>query len=142
MIIRTAELRDAFFISRISCSGLGYECSEEFVAKRLNKLNAARETVFVALEDGVPAGFIHAEIYELLYYEPMVNILGIAVSSEYRRRGIGMALMKKAEEWAKKSGINIIRLNSGAVRKEAHEFYRSIGFDTEKEQICFTKALE
>ena len=142
MIIRTAETGDAYSISRISCMELGYECSEEFVLKRLNRLDSSKEAVFAALEDGMAVGFIHAEIYELLYYEPMVNILGIAVSSAYRRRGIGKALMKKAEEWAKKSGINIIRLNSGAVRKDAQEFYRSTGFDAEKEQICFTKSLE
>ncbi len=33
--------------------------------------------------------------------------------------------------------INIIRLNSGISRKEAHSFYRAIGFNSEKEQICF-----
>ncbi|MBP3609205.1 MAG: GNAT family N-acetyltransferase [Lachnospiraceae bacterium] len=66
-------------------------------------------------------------------------MLGFAVSTEYRRQGIGRALMLQAESWAKKQGIRKIRLNSGGARKEAHEFYRAQGFDSEKAQICFMK---
>lgn len=39
-------------------------------------------------------------------------------------------------------GIKEIRLNSGGTRKEAHEFYRTIGFDDEKMQIRFLKEVE
>lgn len=84
-------------------------------------------------------GYIHAEVYNLLYFESMVNILGIAVLSDYRGQGGGKALLKNIEDRTRKSGINRIRLNSGISRKEAHDFYRTMDFDSEKEQICFNK---
>lgn len=141
MIIRRADTQDSSAICRISCNDLGYECGEEFVFKRLHNLDDNREAVFVAEVDNEVVGYIHAEKYELLYYESMVNILGIAVSSAFRKRGIGKSLLNYTENWAKESGINIMRLNSGITRKEAHDFYRAMGFDSEKEQICFNKKL-
>ena len=72
----------------------------------------------------------------------MINILGLAVSSEFRRRGIGRMLLKRAERWATEVGIHKIRLNSGASRKEAHSFYRAMGYNNEKGQIRFIKDIE
>lgn len=60
--------------------------------------------------------FIHAQIYDVLYYESMVNILGLAVDSKFTKNGIGKSLMAKAEEWAKSKSIKLIRLNSGGAR--------------------------
>ena len=108
---------------------------------RLANIDHNRECVFVADEGSKVIGFIHVEIYEILYAPSMANILGIAVSSEYRRQGIGKLLLSKAEEWAKCKGINMMRLNSGAERIEAHEFYRGLGYNDEKTQIRFIKSL-
>ena len=71
----------------------------------------------------------------------MANVLGIAVSSQVRRQGIGSQLIHAAEIWARERNIYELRLNSGNTRKDAHKFYRSIGFDGEKNQIRFTKKL-
>lgn len=142
MVIREVVITDAVAICRISSNDLGYKCEEQFVKERLEKLDATRERVFVAELDGAVAGYVHAEVYSLLYWEPMVNILGLAVSFDCRRKGVGMALMKRVEEWAKEKGIKEIRLNSGGTRKEAHEFYRTIGFDDEKMQIRFLKTVD
>ena len=59
----------------------------------------------------------------------------------YQRRGIGRALMEAAENWGREQGISKARLNSGSSRKAAHEFYRAIGYDSEKEQIRFMKNI-
>lgn len=144
MQIREANITDAAAICCISSKDLGYECKEDFVKERLEKLDANREIVFVAEAggDGKVAGYVHAEIYNLLYFESMVNILGLAVSSDCRRQGAGKALMARVEEWAREKGIKEIRLNSGGLRKEAHEFYRAVGFDDEKVQIRFLKEVK
>jgi len=142
MYIREAKVTDAAAICRISSKDLGYDCEGAFVKERLSNLNAGREVVFVAEVNDVVAGYVHAEVYNLLYFESMVNILGLAVSSDCRRQGAGKALMKQVEEWAKEKGIKEIRLNSGGARKEAHEFYRAIGFDDEKVQIRFLKEVK
>lgn len=142
MIIREATIEDAFVICNISCADLGYNCSCEFVSMRISNLDKGREKVFVAEFNGIVAGYIHVEKYQTLYFEPMINILGLAVSSEFRRRGIGRMLLKHAECWANEVGIHRIRLNSGATRKEAHSFYRAMGYNNEKGQIRFIKDIE
>ena len=142
MIIREATIEDAFAICNISCADLGYDCSCEFVSTRISNLDKGREKVFVAEVNGIVAGYIHAEKYQTLYFEPMINILGLAVSSEFRRRGIGRMLLKRAERWATEVGIHKIRLNSGGSRKEAHSFYRAMGYSNEKGQIRFIKDIE
>ena len=142
MLIREANNKDAAAICNISSKDLGYECEEKFVRERLESLDSNREAVFVAEIDGEVAGYVHAEVYSLIYWEPMANILGLAVSSDCRRQGAGKALMARVEEWAKEKGIKEIRLNSGGSRKEAHEFYRAIGFDDEKMQVRFIKSID
>ncbi len=142
MFLREATIEDAFAICNICCDDLGYNCSCEFVSSRISNLDKWREKVFVAELNGVVAGYIHAEKYQTLYFEPMINILGLAVSSKFRRRGIGRMLMNCIESWANEAGINKIRLNSGASRKEAHSFYRAMGYNNEKRQIRFIKDIE
>lgn len=141
MNVRRANAQDVAAICKISRDDLGYECNAELVFERLMELDNSREVVFVAEIDNIVVGYIHAEIYNLLYHETMVNILGIAVSFDYRRHGVGRSLLNHVENWAKELGIYVIRLNSGSTRKEAHAFYRTMGFDNEKEQICFNKNL-
>lgn len=141
MIIRQATVSDCDGICKICTEDLGYSCQTELVRQRLCALDQSREAVFVAEADGAVAGFIHIEKYNVLYFRDMANILGLAVAKKYRKQGYGKALMRAAGEWAKNNRIGEIRLNSGAGRKEAHAFYRAIGFDREKEQITFYKQL-
>ena len=142
MRIRNANTNDSIAISKISHEDLGYACSIELVTARLDSLDSKREVVFVAELDKIVVGYVHAEIYNLLYAESMVNILGIAVAAAYRRHGVGKALLNTAEDWAESCGIKKIRLNSGAMRSEAHIFYRTMGYNNQKNQIRFTKELK
>ena len=141
LIIRTANADDADDICRICCDDLGYNCTSALIEQRLTERDLGREQVFVAEYDNSVVGFVHVEDYKTLYFEELANLLGLTVSKKYRRQGIATALIKQAEYWAKEKGINMIRLNSGSTRKEAHGFYRSLGFDNEKEQIRFMKKL-
>ena len=140
-MIREARITDYEEIKCICEHDLEYECDKELVKLRLANLDHNRECIFVAEESNKVIGFIHVENYDLLYAPSMANILGIAVSNEFRKQGIGKKLLSKAEEWAKNKGITMMRLNSGATRKDAHEFYRNLGFDDEKNQLRFIKQL-
>lgn len=140
-MIREANVNDYIDIHKICCQDLGYDCNADLVKERLKNLDASRERVFVAIIDGKVVGYVHAEQYNTLYFESLVNILGLAVSKAYRRKGCGKALMRVVENWAKVCGIHAVRLNSGKARTEAHKFYRSIGYDNEKAQIRFFKNL-
>lgn len=134
-MIRRVSIKDYKYITEICRNDLGYVADEMLVKSRIEQLDNSREAVFVAVCDKKAVGFVHCEIFNTLY------IQGLAVSKEYRRKGLGRELMCSAEEWARQKGINKIRLNSGITRKDAHDFYRSLGYGNEKEQIRFLKDI-
>lgn len=140
-MIRYADFSDSAQIAAISTRELGYPCQADFVKDRLMELIPGREAVFVYELDGKAVGYVHVEQYRTLYFAPMANILGIAVAAQYQRQGIGKKLLRAAEIWAAEQGIGYMRLNSGITRKEAHAFYRTMGYSDEKEQLRFLKKL-
>jgi len=143
--IRQSTTSDIPAMNELFCKDLGYaECTLEIVENQFAGLDNSREAVFVAeAEDDSShiAGVIHVEKYNVLYFPTMANILGIAVSADFRRQGIGSALLKRAEEWASENGASSMRLNSGESRKQAHEFYRAQGYIDDKKQLRFIKKL-
>lgn len=141
IIIRQAKIEDYKNICKICCDDLGYNCSEELVKERLKDLDKNNERVLVAVYNSEVVGYLHAQIYKTLYFEELINFLGLAVSKEYRNKKVGTRLVNEIENWAKENGIKKVRVNSGFSRKEAHEFYRSLGYNNEKEQIRFLKNL-
>ena len=143
--IRQATASDIPAMKELFRKDLGYaDCSLEIVEKQFAGLDNSREVVFVAEaedEEGHIAGVIHVEKYNVLYFPTMANILGLAVAADFRRQGIGSALLKRAEEWARENGASSMRLNSGESRKQAHEFYRAQGYIDDKKQLRFIKEL-
>lgn len=73
--------------------------------------------------------------------EKEATIWDLAIKEEYRRLGIATKLMNKAEEIAKKEGIRRIWLFSGFHRKGAHELYRRLGYDENRDK-AFVKNIE
>lgn len=140
-MIRKANKTDYVELQKLSFEDLGYECDVELVKSRLENLDPNNECVFVAEVNSKVVGYVHIIIFNTLYYKSMANIQGMVVAKEHQRKGYGKRLMNAAENWAKEKDIEMIRLNSGFVRPEAHEFYRAIGYSNEKEQIRFMKEL-
>ena len=140
-MIRKYEISDHVDICKICNKELRYNCEKSLVSKQLENLNEDREMVFVAELNARVVGFIHVEKYNVLYLDSMVNILGLAVLSNYQKQGLGRKLIDTAIQWAKEMGIYTLRLNSGINRKEAHQFYRRISFGEEKEQYRFIKNI-
>jgi GNAT superfamily N-acetyltransferase len=56
-------------------------------------------------------------------------IENVITCAEHRRRGVGRQLLEAAIRYAKEQGCYKVVLQSGNKRKEAHEFYESVGFD-------------
>ena len=159
--IRQATASDIPVMNELFQKDLGYEeCTLEIVEKQFAGLDKSREVVFVAeaedentgahgsspevtSDDKLPriAGVIHVEKYNVLYFPTMANILGLAVAADFRHQGIGSALLKRAEEWARENGAGSMRMNSGESRKQAHEFYRTQGYIDDKKQLRFIKEL-
>ena len=141
-IIRKIELKDAGELCKIFSEEMGYECAPALMKNKIEKLDSKREAVFVAEEESRLIGFIHVERYEVLYFESMANILGLAVKKDFQKQGLGKALLLAAENWAQENGIYLMRLNSGINRTDAHGFYEHLGYVSEKEQKRFVKNLK
>lgn len=54
-------------------------------------------------------------------------VLQVYVEERLRRRGLGKALMRSAEEWCRKKGLFSLTLNVGSVNETAKQLYRSAG---------------
>ena len=68
------------------------------------------------------------------------TIWDLAIKEECKRLGIATKLMKKAEEIAKEQNITRIWLFSGFHRKGAHELYKKLGYDENRDK-AFVKQI-
>ena len=142
MNLRLCTLADAARIQAINSTVFGHEYPTDKTAQRLAcLLQRESDRIYVAEVDGVVAGYVHVADYELTYYDPMKNIMSIAVDKRFQGRGIGKQLLLKAEEWCIAEGACGIRLVSGANREDAHAFYIKMGYTQRSDQRNFIIAL-
>ena len=141
-VIRKAEVSDAEDIYYINKTSLGYDYDLDKQRKNLQAvLNDKTQVVFVADIGDKLVGYIHLTSYDVIYADTYKNCLGLAVDNDYKRMGVGSALLKQGEKWAKKNGAVGIRLCSGIERENAHKFYLSQGYIENKLQKNLKKIL-
>ncbi|MCT6822226.1 MAG: GNAT family N-acetyltransferase, partial [Lactobacillus apis] len=131
-MIRNAQVTDSSAIQEINRTQLGYDCSLEQTTKNLQRiLKDANHHYLLVYEDDVShqvEGYLHAEIFEETYFEPLLDVLALAVAGSTQGKGIGTQLMSRLEELAQELDINEIRLSSGEERVAAHKFYEKLGY--------------
>lgn len=133
--MRQAVISDAKDIYYINKTSLGYDYDlEKQKAKIQAVLNDSTQVIFVAETNNKVVGYIHLVNYDVIYADNFKNCLGLAVDNDYKRNGIGSALLNQAEIWAKENGAVGIRLCSGVEREKAHQFYQSQGYEVTKLQ--------
>ena len=103
MLLRNALIDDFKEIHTLS-SQLGYDYPSNLLKNKLKKILTYKDHKIIVVEDdnNKVVGYVHGQIYELLYFDRMINILGIVVDKKYRGKGYGKRLMEKIEEWAKR----------------------------------------
>jgi len=130
MIYRNYENKDISAIRDILENDLGYNCELDKLNNRINEmLKRGNYQIFVACDGDKVVGYIGCVSYLAFELENEgMKIIALAVSKDYRRKGIGTQLLKTAEQWAKENNIEVILLNSGLSREDAHAFYESHGY--------------
>ena len=130
MIYRKYESQDIAAIRDILENDLGYKCELDRLNRRINEmLKRGSYQIFVACDGDKVVGYIGCVSYLAFELENEgMKIIALAVSKEYRRKGIGTQLLKTAEQWATENNIEVILLNSGLPREDAHAFYESQGY--------------
>ena len=142
-MIREINISDAEEIQKICKTALGYDVDISTVRNQINKLSCDNKNHILAVYEDENTkkviGFIHAQVYESVYSDTGLNILGLAVDPDFRGNGFGKKLIGYIEKYATDNGISFIRLNSANHRVEAHKFYENIGYTSDKLQKRFIK---
>ena len=100
----------------------------EYIHSKFDDESAA---FFIAIESEAVVGYIGAVIRE---YPPVWTIKKfgfieeIAVTSEFRRRGIACQLFSVAEKWLLVQGVNRIKVNIDVANEASQGFFRNQGF--------------
>lgn len=90
----------------------------------------SRQHILVAEAAGALAGTLTLVVVPNLGHhgQPWAAIANVVVAERHRGQGIGKALIAEAGRIARAHHCYKIVLSSNLVRKEAHEFYRRLGW--------------
>ncbi len=117
----------------------GHEHFKKYLKERIDSDDA---TVLVATDDDKVIGFSIVYISNhppVLKVERYGHIDSLAVRSEYRRRGVGTAILDKIHEWLESRSIDRIQLNVLPNNVEASSFWRKKGFRDFTHTLCMDK---
>lgn len=99
-----------------------------------------RATVLIAQgADERPLGFISLKIRVDVTGLERGHVADLAVTESARRVGVGTALMRAAESWAREQGTGLLSLDVWSTNDAAVAFYRCLGYCVES--LCLIKQL-
>lgn len=138
MTIRSMTINDykSVYALWLSCKGMGLnnlDDSEDGIERFLNR---NPDTCFVAQVDDKIVGVIIAGNDGRRGY-----IYHTAVNPEFRKRGIGKALVDKALSALKDCGINKVALVVFERNENGNDFWENIGFSKRDDLVYRNKAI-
>jgi ribosomal protein S18 acetylase RimI-like enzyme len=130
MIVRLATAADAADLARMNAAFNGVSDSAAQIAARLAAC-AEIESALVAELDGQVGGFACVRVVPcVLYAEPYAELTELYVDPAFRRRGLGRALIARAEQLARTRGASDLLIMTGVGNAAAQALYRAAGYDT------------
>ncbi len=140
--IRPATLADAEALASLS-GEMGYPQTAAEASRRLGRiLPDTDHMVFVAESAaGRVAGWLHCQYCIGLADEPFVEIMAFIVGETQRGHGLGVALARRVDEWARQRGVNRVCVRARLERTAARAFYEHRGFRLAKQQNVLVKSL-
>lgn len=94
--------------------------------KRASNMNGERRVGFLAMENEVACGIIGAFVDE--YDADKAQIVSMWVAPEFRRSGIGSALIDAIKGWSRARRVRTLLLMVTSCNQTAIEFYKRCGF--------------
>lgn len=138
--IRQGSPSDAAAITELTRE-LGYNGDAGEMAARLARLALHPDQLVIVAEIDSHAvvGWLQAQAAEVVESGYRVEILGLVVSEQHRRLGLGRLLVQHSEGWAMARGAKVMVVRSNVRRMESHEFYPALGFKLAKTQKVYRK---
>jgi ribosomal protein S18 acetylase RimI-like enzyme len=93
------------------------------------------QAVFVARMDGDVVGMVAVAEQRHWSGDLDAYVGELATAADREGRGIGRALLARAEEWARDRGLERITLETGAANTRARNFYRALGYLDEEVRL-------
>ncbi len=145
MRIVRAEQRDreAWLAMRVA---LWPECEREASAEEITDVLAGgRQAAFLAKDDdGAAMGFVEVstrDYVEGCSSSPIGYVEGIYVRPEDRCKGIGRALVRAAEQWARQRGCVEMGSDTRLDDTRSISFHEGLGFRETDRQVVFLKRI-
>jgi ribosomal protein S18 acetylase RimI-like enzyme len=127
--INIATIEDAVTLARLNVLFNDSREGAEQIAQRMIDPHRV-ETPLLALVNGRAVGFAALRLVPCVFYpEPHAELTELYVEPEYRRRGIGRALVVYAEGLAVLAGATELFILTGADNQEALSLYRALGYE-------------
>jgi GNAT superfamily N-acetyltransferase len=128
MILRDARPADLPALQKL-LDQLGYKVADAEVGRRLDRVCAAAgHRVIVAEAGGEVVGLLHVFERPALEKPCEAIVQSLVVDQAWRGRGVGEALMRKAEAWAADRGLSSTALYTRTERERARAFYERLGY--------------
>ena len=123
--IRSAVASDAPALANM-LGQLGYPTEASEIPGRLARMAERPGTmVFVAEHRNKPVAVVTVHLFPSLHTsDPNAWLTAVVVDESARGMGVGSAIVKYAEDWARRQGAKRLALTSHLRRVEAHEFYK------------------
>jgi GNAT superfamily N-acetyltransferase len=96
-------------------------------------LAGGESAIFVAVDDnGRSLGFIHLTTADDYYDDRITaHVADLVVARDAGGRGVGTALLDRAEQWAREQGFAMLTLNVFTANRRARNLYARRGFAEE-----------
>ncbi|WP_024770013.1 GNAT family N-acetyltransferase [Aquimarina macrocephali] len=135
--IRELHKSDALSITELSVQ-LGYQIDKSLILEQMALINANKDHfAFVAVLNNIIIGYIHGFLSIRLTSSPFLEIGGLIVRKEYRRKGVASALIGYLE--SNVNDFKTVRVRCNVKRESAHRFYLNLNYIEKKEQKIFER---
>jgi ribosomal protein S18 acetylase RimI-like enzyme len=112
---------------------------ESWLAESISQHNQKTMVLIAENEQGERLGFATVSHSTHFTGQRQAYIGELAISEIAEGRGVGAALVKACEQWARAQGYDLLTVSTGAANTRALRFYHSLGF--RNEDVTLTKLL-